>query len=86
MSSPPFIDQESGELDISQIRAEVFRLAGLIVLFGGVALLVFLITLLVAGNAMLAGLLTVVLQFVLAVGTSIVLMYVIGRGIQLADT
>lgn len=86
MSSPPFIDQESGELDISQIRAEVFRLAGLIVLFGGVALLVFLITLLVAGNAMLAGLLTVVLQFVLAVGTGIVLMYVIGRGIQLADT
>jgi hypothetical protein len=85
MSSPPFIDQESGELDISQIRAEVFRLAGLIVLFGGVALLVFLITLLVAGNAILVGLLTVVTQFVLAVGTGIVLMYVIGRGIQLAD-
>jgi hypothetical protein len=86
MSSPPFIDQESGELDLSQIRAEAFRLAGLIVLFGGVALLVFLLTLLVAGNAVLAGFLTVVLQFVLAVGTGIVLMYVIGRGIQLADT
>jgi len=86
MSSPPFIDQESGELDLSQIRAEAFRLAGLIVLFGGVALLVFLLTLLVAGNAVLAGFLTVLLQFVLAVGTGIVLMYVIGRGIQLADT
>ncbi|WP_144926715.1 hypothetical protein [Halorubrum salsamenti] len=85
MSSPPFIDQESGELDISQIQAEVFRLSGLIILFGGVALLVFLITLLIAGNSLLAGFLTVVSQFILAVGTGIVLMYVIARAIQLAD-
>lgn len=85
MSSPPFIDQESGELDLSQIQAEVFRLSGLIVLFGGVALLVFLITLLIAGNSLLAGFLTVVSQFILVVGTGIVLMYVIARGIQLAD-
>jgi len=85
MSSPPFIDQESGELDISQIQAEVFRLSGLIILFGGVALLVFLIMLLIAGNSLLAGFLTVVSQFILAVGTGIVLMCVIARGIQLAD-
>jgi len=86
MSSPPFIDQESGELDLGQIRAEVFPLAGLIVLFGGAALLLFLITLLAAGNSLLTGLLTVVSQFILALGTGIVLMYVIARGIQLADT
>ena len=85
MASPPFIDPESGELDLAQIRAEVFPLVGLIVLFGGLALLVFLVTLLVGGNALLAGFLTVVSQFTLAVGTGIVLMYVVARGIQLAD-
>jgi hypothetical protein len=85
MSSPPFIDQASGELDLGQIRAEVFPVAALIVLFGGLALLVFLIMLLIGGNSLLAGLLTVVSQFILAVGTGIVLMYVIARGIQLAD-
>lgn len=85
MSSPPFIDQESGELDLGQIRTEVFPLAGLIVLFGGLALLMFLITLLVAGNSLLGGVFTVVSQFILAIGTGIVLMYVIARGVQLAD-
>lgn len=85
MSSPPFIDEESGELDLGQIHEEVFRLAGLIVLFGGLAFLVFLITLPVAGNSLLGGFFTVVSQFILAVGTGIVLMYVVARGIQLAD-
>ncbi|ELZ37933.1 hypothetical protein C471_12546 [Halorubrum saccharovorum DSM 1137] len=86
MSSPPFIRQDSGELDFGQIRAELFPLAGLIVLFGAAALLVFLIVLLVGGNSLLAGFLTVVSQFILAVGTGLVLMYVVARGIQLADT
>lgn len=85
MSSPPFVDRESGELDLSRVLAEVFPLASLILIFGGLALLVFLIVLLVAGNSLLGGLLTVVTQFILAVGTGIVLMYVIARGIQLAD-
>ena len=85
MSSPPFIDQASGELDLDQIRAEVFPVAALIVLFGGLALLMFLITLLVAGNSLLGGVFTVVSQFILAIGTGIVLMYVIARGVQLAD-
>ncbi|WP_435115602.1 hypothetical protein [Halolamina sp. C58] len=85
MSSPPFIDPESRELDLAQVRAEIFPLAGLIVLFEGAALLLFLITLLVAGNSLLGGVLTVISQFILAVGTGIVLMYVVARGIQLAD-
>ena len=85
MSLPPFIDQESGELDLGQIRAEVFPLAGLILLFGGLALLVFLLTLLAAGNSILGAFLVVVTQFILAVGIGIVSMYVVARGIQLAD-
>ena len=85
MSLPPFVDRESGELDLGRIRAEVFPLAGLILLFGALALLVFLLTLLVAGNSILGGFLVVVTQFILAVGTGIVLMYVVARGIQLAD-
>ena len=72
-------------MDLGRIRAEVFPLAGLILLFGGLALLVFLLTLLVAGNSILGGFLVVVTQFTLAVGTGIVLMYVVARGIQLAD-
>jgi hypothetical protein len=85
MSVPPFIDQESGELNFDQIRREVFPLAGLIVLFGGAALLVFLLALLAAGNSLLSGFFTVLSQFILAVGTGIVLIYVIARGVQLAD-
>ena len=86
MSLPPFIDPDSGELDLEQIRAEVFPLAGLILLFGGLALLLFLLALLVARSSVLGGFLVIVTQFILAVGTGIVLMYVIARGIQLADT
>jgi uncharacterized membrane protein YbhN (UPF0104 family) len=56
MSSPPFIDQASGELDLDQIRAEVFRLAGLVLLFGGIALLLFLLTLLVGPVGSIASL------------------------------
>ncbi|OYR38937.1 hypothetical protein DJ82_10880 [Halorubrum sp. Ib24] len=85
MSSPPFIDPESGELDVREIRAEAFPLAGLIALFGGAALVLFLISLLVGGSSLLVGFLTVVSQFVIAVGTGITLMYVVARGIQLAD-
>jgi hypothetical protein len=85
MASPPFIDQESSELDLGQIRDEAFPLAGLIVLFGSLALLVFLVVLTVAGNSLLGGVLTLVSQFILAVGTGIVLIYVIARGIQLAE-
>lgn len=85
MSSRPFIDPELGELDFDQLRAEVVPHAGLVLLFGSLALLAFLLMLPFAENAMLVGLLSVVTQFVLAVGAGIVLIYVIARGIQLAD-
>ncbi|MFW5934233.1 MAG: hypothetical protein ACOCQL_00105 [Halolamina sp.] len=85
MPSPPFVDRESGELDLDQIRAELFPLAALVVLFGAAAVLVFLLGLLVGGSPAFAGLFTILSQFVLALGTGIVLIYVIARGIQLAD-
>jgi len=84
MSVPPFVDPESGALDLAQIRTEVFPLAGLVLLFGAAALLLFLIGLLLGGGA-LTGVFTVASQFVLAVGTGVLSLYVVARGIQLAD-
>jgi len=85
MSVPPFVDPESGALDLAQIRTEVFPLAGLILLFGAAALLLFLIGLLVGGGGPLTGVFTVASQFVLAVGAGVLSLYVVARGIQLAD-
>lgn len=85
-SSHPFFDTATGGLDTDEILAEVFPLAGLIALFAGLALGPFLIALVVGGNSGLGVLFTIVAQLILAVGTGIVLMYVIARGIQLADT
>lgn len=85
-SSPPFIEQETGSLDTDQIRAEAFPLAGLIALFAGLALVPFIFVFLTGGNSALGLLFTVIAQLILAVGAGIVLMYVITRGIQLAET
>lgn len=85
MSSPPFIDIETGELKLRQIWGEVFRLAGLVILFGAAAFLVFLLTIMVGGGSPIALLLTALAQLILAVGAGVVLIYVVARGIQLAD-
>ena len=54
----------------------------LVVLFGGLALLVFLVALLIGG---LVGVLSTLLsQLILAVGTGVVLIYVVARGLQLS--
>jgi hypothetical protein len=82
MSSPPFIDLASGGLDTDQIRQEALPLAGLIMLFGGLALVPLLVALVTGGG--IGMLFTVIAQLVAAVGTGVVLMYVIARGIQLA--
>lgn len=81
---PPFIDRDTGSLDYGQIQAEAFPLAGLIAFFAGLALVPFVFVFLFAGNSALGLLFTVVGQFILAIGTGVVLMYVIARGIQLA--
>ena len=82
--SYPFIDPETGGLDTDQILAETYPLAGLVALFGGVALVPFLLSL-VLGPGGLGVVFSVVAQFVLAVGTGVVLMYVVARGISLTD-
>lgn len=82
--SRPFIDPVTMTLDTDQILAEVFPLAGLVVLFGALALLLFLPAFLL-GRGLLSLIFTVLAQLALAVGTGIVLMYVVARGIQLAE-
>lgn len=72
-------------LDTDQIRSEAYPLAGLIALFAGLALIPFVVVFLFGGNSALGFLLIVVAQLILAVGTGIVLMYVIARGITLAE-
>ncbi|MEF8829824.1 MAG: hypothetical protein V5A49_12365 [Haloarcula sp.] len=82
----PFIDPVSRELDLRQIFRESVPLLAFVVLFGGLALLPFLVVLLVAGNSLLGLLLTLLSQLILAVGTGVVLIYVVARGIQLSGT
>jgi hypothetical protein len=78
----PFIDPVSGELDLRQILRESLPVLALVVLFGGLALLVFLVALLIGG---LVGVLSTLLsQLILAVGTGVVLIYVVARGLQLS--
>lgn len=84
-SSPPFIEPDTGALDYAHVRVEAFRLAGLIGLFAGLALIPFVLVVLVAGNSALGLLFTVLAQFILAIGAGIVLMYVVARAIQLTE-
>jgi hypothetical protein len=83
--TPPFIDPATGGLDTAQIRREAYPLAGLVALFAGLAFVPFVFVLLFAGSSPLGALLTLLSQLVIAIGTGIVLMYVIARGITLAD-
>ncbi|WP_135363640.1 hypothetical protein [Halosimplex halophilum] len=82
--SAPFIEQ-SGTLDTDQIRTEAVPLAGLIGLFVGLALVPFLGVFLFGGTTGLGFVFALATQFVLAVGTGVVLIYVVARGVQLAD-
>ena len=83
--SAPFVDRETGALDTDQIRQEAYPLVGLIALFVGLALIPFLLLFLGFGNTVIGIVLTLLMQFILAVGTAIVLIYIVARGIQLAD-
>lgn len=83
--SPPFIDPASGELDFDQVRAEAYPLTGLVALFAGLAFVPFLLVILFAGSSTLGMVLTLFTQLIVAIGAGIILMYVIARGIQLAE-
>jgi hypothetical protein len=82
--SGPFVDRDTNELDTEQILSEAVPVAGLILLFGVVALVPLAIGFLVPVSSTFTLALTVLAQFVFAVGTAVILMYVVARGIQLA--
>ena len=83
--STPFVDRSTGTLKTEQIIVEAIPLVKLIGLFVGLALVPLVIVFVFAGNSALGALFMLVAQFILAVGTGIVLLYVIARGMQLGD-
>jgi hypothetical protein len=83
--SPPFVDRRTDTLDLPQIIAEATPLAKLIGLVVAVASVPFALVYGVFGQSILGVLFTVLGQFVLAVGSGVVLMYVVARAIDLSD-
>lgn len=87
--SRPFFAASSGELDTEQLIGEALPLARLIGSIGVVALiplfLQFFVVEMIGIFPQLEILLSLAVQFILAVGTGIVLMYVIIRSHQLMD-
>ncbi|MFC4448226.1 hypothetical protein [Halorussus aquaticus] len=83
--SPPFLDPKTGAIDWKQVLREAIPLARLVGLFVAVSLVPFAFVFLFEDNSALRAMFTVATQFVLAVGSGVVLMYVISRGIRLAD-
>lgn len=81
-SSPPFIDHTSGSLDADQIITESIPLTKLISFVGVVALVPFAIA---SVFRVFEGLFVFLTQFILAIGSGLVLLYIITRAIQLAE-
>lgn len=85
---PPFVDPATGELDTNQLLSEAISLGKLVAAVVVVGLVPFaisaLLELLLFGDSFISTVLVLIAQFVLAVGTGIVLMYVIARGLQLS--
>ena len=83
-STMPFIDPVTGELDTNQILSEAIPLAKLVAAVVAVSLLPFGLGILVLDSTVLGAVLFAIGQFVLAVGSGIVLIYVIVRGMHLS--
>ena len=85
-SSPPFVDPNTGTLDTDQILSEAVPLGKLIGVFVVISLIPFGLAFVFTRFPFpLQALLTVVGQFVLAVGAGTVLLYLIARGMQLSS-
>lgn len=80
--STPFIDRDTGTLDGAQILSEAIPLAKLIGLVAALALIPVAISLILG---VFPPVLMLVAQFIIAVGTGVVLLYIIARGIHLAE-
>lgn len=84
-STRPFVDASTGSLDWGQLFAEAVPLARLIAVVVAVSLVPFALVFFLFGDSLLGMLATILAQFVLAVGTGLVLLYVVARGIRLAE-
>ena len=80
-SRPLFIDSD-GTIEIDRIVAEAIPLSKLIGVMGLVAVVPFAIA---SEVAVLRGLFIALTQFVLAVGSGLVLLYIITRAMQLTE-
>lgn len=83
--STPFVDRETGTIDTAQILVEAIPLAKLIGVFVAIALVPFAMAFLLGGRSAAGAVFAFAGQFVLAVGSGIVLMYVVSRAIQLSE-
>jgi len=86
---PPFVDIDTGTFDFEQIWREAYPILGLVLLFGIPGLLPLYVgasfTVSHGLGSLIGSVLTWLGQLILAVGSGIVLMYVIVRAIQLSD-
>ena len=82
--SRPFIDGGTGALDTGQLLAEGIPLAKLVAAVAAVALVPYAVVFLIGGRSPLGLLFSLAGQFLLAVGSGLVLAYVVARGVALA--
>lgn len=83
--STPFVDRTDGTIDTDQVLVEAIPIAKLVALVVAVALVPFVLAILLDSVPVLGMLFAIAGQFTLAVGSGIVLIYVITRAIDLAD-
>lgn len=81
MARAPFVDRDDGTVDFRQLYREAIPLATLI----GLVVIVALVPLSIAMLGVLTFVFLLVAQFVLAVGGGLVLLYIVARGMQLAE-
>lgn len=82
--SLPFVD-ETGAIDRSRVLSEAVPLAKLVLLVAAAAFLPFSVVLLFGSYSIVEPVFTLLTQFVIAVGTGVVLIYVVARGVQVAE-
>jgi len=83
--STPFVDRGTGKIDTNQLLREALPLGKLIGVFVGISLVPFAVGFLLGSQSPFGLVFTVIGQFVLAVGSGIVLMYSVSRGLELSD-
>ena len=81
-SSTLFIDSTSGTLDTDQLIREAIPLGKLIGSLGLIALIPFAIA---STTRIFQGMFILLTQFLLAVGSALVLLYIITRAIQMSE-